>query len=443
MANQTAFLLARFSLAQGALFLLSQLALPLAHAELPPHAVLVFSPVTLPLTAAERALDLARGSVIDLERFQVERSRTVSAAQLERMHTVDLAVVRAKAALAALDEVQALRELAHAESALLQTLSLPGATVFYAEIELQLGVCAAQLGQDGLASAAFMRSARVDPSRRLLAGEAAPDVVALANRAFARASVAPEGEVRIVANVTGAQLFVDDVPLGASPRIVRARAGMHVLRVEAPGFAAYASLFEIVEGVRPDQHVVLSELAATRALAQLERAWMPSASTAAHTASADTAAQEISAATRELFAVAPELEGVALSERAALGQRGAFILCTRQGCGAPVLAPRAHMPNLSTSRLRPEQALSNANLQAARAWLRSESEPNAATPTRMPLHAAADEHRDGRAASSWRSWLAWSAGSAAVVGAAIAIGVAAWPDAVRTQRLTVDPSGLR
>ena len=441
MANPTAFLLARFSLAHGALFLLSQLALPLGHAQLPPHAVLVFSPVGLPLMAAETALELERGTAIDLERFELERARDVSAAQLERMHAVDSAVARAKAALAVLDEVRALRELAHAESALLQTLSLPGATVFYAEIELQLGMCAAQLGQDGLASAAFTRAARVDPSRRLLAGEAAPDVVALANRAFERASVAPEGEVRIIANVAGAQLFVDDVPLGTSPRSVRARAGMHVLRVEAAGYAAYASLFEVVEGVRPDQHVALSELSATRAERQLERAW-----------SADNGARvsEISAATRELFAVAPELSAVALGDRAATGQRGVFVLCTRRGCSAPVLAPQAAA---QSPRSQLELPLSNANLQAAREWLRSE--PNAAYATTGERGADSGsrdagspdnaEHTDhaGHTDQPWRGWLAWSAASAAVIGAAIAIGVAAWPEASRTQRLTVDPSGLR
>src|SRR5262249_41604529 len=121
----------------------------------------------------------------------LDRTR-VAADALGQLTEADAAMAAAKSCMARLDEAEALRQLARAEVALVRALALPGAPLFYAELQLQIGVTAAQLGAQELASAAFMRAARIDPTRRLLAAEAAPDVVALAARAFERAAAAPE-----------------------------------------------------------------------------------------------------------------------------------------------------------------------------------------------------------------------------------------------------------
>ncbi|MEY4579123.1 MAG: hypothetical protein RL701_3826, partial [Pseudomonadota bacterium] len=271
---QTAFSITLFSLATAAFLLLPRG----GHAQIPDAAVLVFGLTQMqpsaagdlqPSAAATKFVS-ADGPSIDVATFREQRATLAVRLALEQLSAADAAVARAKSALSVLDETRALRELSVAETTLARTLTLPGVTVFYAEVELQLGMCAAQLGLIDIAEAAFMRAARVEPTRRLLTGEAAPEVVALASRAFERASRAAEGEVRVVVNAERARIFVDDVELGAAPLVLRARAGVHVLRIEAEGFATYAALFDVVEGRRPEQYFELSAVLDPAAVRRFE-----------------------------------------------------------------------------------------------------------------------------------------------------------------------------
>ncbi|HEX4355184.1 MAG TPA: PEGA domain-containing protein, partial [Polyangiales bacterium] len=188
---------------------------------------------------------------------------------LDPLRESDRLIAQARRDAAELDEPSALRRLAEAERLLSHALAVPGSSAFYAEVQLQLGVTAAQLGLDGLAEASFARAARLDPRRRLLAGEAPPTVVSLAARVFDRASAAPEGEVRIVTDPIGARVFLDEVERGNAPVIVRARSGVHSLRIEAPGHVAYGVLFELEEGRRPDVSVALTIDPRVSAIARL------------------------------------------------------------------------------------------------------------------------------------------------------------------------------
>lgn len=327
----------------------------------------------------------------------------------------------AKSCMAKLEESDALRHLARAEVALVRALALPGAPVFYAELQLQIGMTAAQLGASDLASAAFTRAARIDPTRRLLAGEAAPDVVALAARAFERASSAPEGEVRIVANVPDARVYLDDVERGTAPIVVRARTGLHVLRIEAEGRAVYAGLFEVAEGRRPEQHFALFASARSDALAQV----------GARARAGDAAALQRSVA--QLLHVAPELAGVIWLERDARHPRALRFVCDRVHCRAPERLGSNDLRARPGERSAASEsaALTQRALRDARAWLES------GDPFVRPIEARTP-------AALWQRWYFWSVLGAAVVGgAAVAIGVAAQPTPERTLRVTVDPSALR
>lgn len=336
---------------------------------------------------------------------------------LERLAEVDALIAAANSGMARLDEPAALRALARAETITKSALALPGVASFYAEVELHIGVTAAQLGESELASAAFARAACLDPSRRLLAGEAAPEAVALAARAFERASNAPQGEVRIEVNAERARVFVDDVERGFAPLRVRARSCSHVLRIEAEGYAPYAGVFELGEGQRPDQTFALLPAPRIEAMTLL-RALID----APQKVRADALQRAIAA----LLHAAPQIEGVAWLERSHGGARELLFACDRSGCRVPSRATKQTpiaWPVLSSR-------LTEADLQRARAWL---ARAGIASP---PPRAAPSP-------TLWQRWYVWSAVGAAIIGGALLIGYAARPEPSRTLRVTVDPSALR
>jgi hypothetical protein len=359
----------------------------------------------------------------DVATFREQRATLAARLQLEQLSAADAAVARAKTALSMLDETRALRELSSAETILARTLTLPGVTVFYAEVQLQLGMCAAQLGLIDIAEAAFMRAARVEPTRRLLTGEAAPEVVALANLAFERASRAAEGEVRIVVNAEHARIFVDDVELGAAPLVLRARAGVHVLRIEAEGFATYATLFDVVEGRRPAQYFELSPVLDPAAVRRFEAA------------RSQDDANEIANAARALLTQAPELRAVVFAQRHAApsAERSLLVRCDLNGCDAP--------QSIGTGAVRSHElravALTSENLRAARAWLIQD----AVAPRVLVRDGSRPSHTV--ATPLWQRWYVWTGLSAVAIGAAVAVGAATWPEPQRGIRVTVDPSALR
>jgi len=170
---------------------------------------------------------------------------------------LDRLLAQAQAQAAALDEGAALSSLAQASRAGADLLDLPGIAAWHAEIEMRTGLVAAQAGRPQLADAALRRAASLDLERRLMAAEATPEVVKLAQTIWQQARSAAEGRVRVDTDVPGAQVFLDDVLVGTAPLTVAARVGRHVLRVEAPGSLAYGTFLELMAGERPPIGIAL------------------------------------------------------------------------------------------------------------------------------------------------------------------------------------------
>jgi hypothetical protein len=350
-------------------------------------------------------LSIDRTRVIDASALQMRRHRQRALSRLERVRDVDAAIVLARQATFALDEAQALRAFSAAEHTLQETLELPGAALFYAELQLQLGVSAAHSGLVALADAAFSRAASIDPTRALLAGEAAPEVVALAARAFERVANAREGTLHIAVSSAAARVFIDDRALGEAPLSVRVRGGLHVLRVEADAHAPYARLFDMLEGERPVWHVMLSPDPYALALRELE------------TALAQHNARAIEAASARVLALEPQLEQLLFGEH--VQERGWFARCDRADCALGTYAP--HVQRLAK--------LTGSTLTDARAWLTPERSVVAATQAATP--------------PLWQRWYTWALAGALVVGAGVWVGAASQPDPQRSLRVSVDPSALR
>jgi hypothetical protein len=367
------------------------------------------------LSAYDDHRPIGAPALLSVAGFRQLTAAAIEPALLDRLDEVDALISAAKSGMARLDEPAALRALARGETIAKSALALPGMVAFYAEVELHIGVTAAQLGANELASDAFARAACLDPSRRLLAGEAAPEAVALATRAFERASAAPQGEVRIVASAARARVFVDDVERGFAPLRVRARSCSHVLRIEAEGYAPYAGVFELGEGLRPDQTFALARAPHEEALSALD-----ALIDAPHTAAA------LQRAADALLRVAPEVAGVAWMERSPGRARALLFACDRRGCRVPSRATEQTpiaWPVLSSR-------LTEAELQQAHAWLASAE--LASPPPQAPPSSAL-----------WQRWYVWSAVGAGIIGGALLIGYAARPEPSRTLRVTVDPSALR
>ncbi len=318
----------------------------------------------------------------------------------------------ARRSAAELDERAALLRLAHAEVVIRRALGVPGAAAFYAEIEVQLGITAAQAGLPGLASASLRRAAHLDPGRKLLAGEANPELVALAARLWNEAESAPEGELALAVNAKHAHVFVDDVERGEAPLRVRASCGEHVLRVEAPEHLAYGAVVVVEQGPRPAMQIALAPDPAFVHLAELERA----------AAGSDFA--HLPAALDALAGFVPSRKQLVVIEAAA--GRALLVPCAAEGCTAPerVLAGRI-VPALSAEPLR------QAELDEERAWLHGDAALASAPPALTP------------AQPLWKRWYAWSALAVLVGAAGALVAVSASPVAQRELHVVVDPKGLR
>jgi hypothetical protein len=336
----------------------------------------------------------------------------VTPGDLTPLRQVEALLASARRAAAELDEGSALRSLAEAQRLAWDSLSVPGAAAFCAEVELQLAVTAAQAGRWDLAADSLARAARLDRPRRLLAAEASPAVVALADRVFRDAAAGAESELPIRVDAPSARIFVDDIARGLAPQRVRVRAGTHALRIEAPGHLPYHARIEVALGVRPEQHYVLSP--GPRALAKL-------AVRAALTAEATT----IAYATSALLSAAPEISTVVWLERDVRFTRELVFACDETGCREPVRLERGQLrPMAASSRLTPE------TLRGARDWMRGES----------PLGIARAKPVD----TSPRSrWYVWTALAALVIGGGAALAAALQPEPTRALRVVVDAGDLR
>lgn len=191
---------------------------------------------------------------------------------LAAIASVELAIRDARAAMRELDERRALSLLAAAEERASRALVLDGSVAWYAEVELAIAVTAAQAGLGELARAAFARAASLAPARVLGAADAPPDVVVLAEETARTLRAAPLGRFEITSETPRARLYLDDQLVGALPRRVEARAGLHVLRVEADGAVPYATRVDVLPGTRAPLSVALAPTPAVAAAGAAYRA---------------------------------------------------------------------------------------------------------------------------------------------------------------------------
>lgn len=196
----------------------------------------------------------------------------IRAERVEALAAVEALLVEARREAAALREGAALSRLAQAERIAEAHADLPGAARWIAEVETAIGIVAAQAGMDALAESALARAATLDPSRGIRAAEAPPDVVARAERIARAVATGPEGSFEVAASSPIARVWLDDVDLGAAPRVVRAPVGRHVLRIEAPGYLAFGRVIDVIEGERPAVPVRLAPDPIVRAARVLEEA---------------------------------------------------------------------------------------------------------------------------------------------------------------------------
>ncbi|HEX7481318.1 MAG TPA: PEGA domain-containing protein [Polyangiales bacterium] len=390
---------------------LSQAASEAPGASVPTVLVLAEPAALSQANARAQALFAHATRVADAPAWLLAERKGVVPSALAVLADIDALLAQARKSGAELDERTALSQLSHAQQLVRGALALPGAAAFYAEVELQLGVTAAQAGLPGLAEASLRRAARVDPRRRLLSGEASPEVVALAAHLWDEAQSSPEGDVTIEANAEGAQVFLDDAPLGRAPALVRAGIGAHVLRVQAPGFVDYGTLLDVEPGKRPAVQLVLAPDPAVQHLRAVQR----------HVDNANVSA--LPAAIAELAADQPELSAVLIAR--ASGERMWLMVCTPHGCATPERSLRGRA--LSAGSVTP---LRVGDVAAAQVWLR-----NVAL---SPAPAAAQPARP-----AWQRWYVWSGLAVVGLGAGTLAAVAATPAPEHKLRVVVDPSAVR
>lgn len=336
----------------------------------------------------------------------------VTPTELLPLRQVEDLLAAARRSRAELDEASALRRLAEAQRLAWDALGVPGAAAFCAEVELQLAVTAAQAGHWELAADSFGRAARLDGARRLLAAEASPQVVALADRVFRDAAIGPEGELPISADAPGARIYIDDIDRGLAPQRVRLRAGTHALRIEAAGRVPYHARIEVAQGVRPAQRFVLAPDPRASAKARLRAALR-----------ADATA--LVSATTALLVAAPEVSRVVWSEHDARTNRALVYACDAHGCSAPLRVERDVLLGG-----RAATGLTAETLSAARVWM------HGVRVVEEPIVSAENS-------PWWSRWYVWTALAALAIGAGAAAAVALQPAPERRLRVIVDSSDLR
>jgi hypothetical protein len=201
-----------------------------------------------------------------------EEAGGIAEADVAALASVERLLAEARREAAALREGAALRRLAEAERIADGRANVPGAARFIAEVQVAIGITAAQAGLLDLSERALIRAATLDPSRGIRAAEAPPEVVARAERIARATATAPVGSFEVAASSPVARVFLDDVEIGTAPRAVRAPIGRHVLRIEAPGYLPYGRVIDVLEGERPPVAVRLAPDPIVRAVRALDDA---------------------------------------------------------------------------------------------------------------------------------------------------------------------------
>ena len=359
------------------------------------------------LEPAARAWLSAHGvSAAPLQRAApVEEPALAGPAELEVLSQVERLLREGRELSARFDERLALQRFSEAEERLRAALEIPHVHAWLAEVNLELGLCAAQLGQRGLAETALARAASLDPQRTVQAAEAPPALVLLARGIAQRRLRAPASQVLLEVEPAGASLWLDGQRVGQAPHDVTLPSGLHVLRVAAPGHRTYATLLELGPGRRAPVRVVLDmdpiERARAALLASLDE---PGAALVRAHALAELSRQPV-----WLF----EAGGGPLP-------RGLVYRC----------APACElMDTLGEGPLLPAASLPEPGQVSA--WLRARPEPT-------PLPAPHVER------PWWKRWPAWTVGALVVVGAGVTAGVLAArdPKVVDERKLVLDPGTL-
>jgi hypothetical protein len=333
------------------------------------------------------------------------REATVSRSELDILTHVEAILREARELSARFDERVALQRYHEADQLLRAALEIPHVHAWLAEVNLQFGLCAAQIGALGLAETALTRAASLDPQRTLQAAEAPPNMVALARSIERRRASAPLSQVLIEVEPSGASLWLDGRHLGQSPQELGVASGVHVLRVAAPGYRPYATLLELGPGRRAPIRVRLSETpqeAARRALA---------------------------------MANDPEQARARAHSFASLAGQTLWLFEGGNGPLIRALAYRCDPECTLAGTLGQPPELSNSAQQKpamARAWLLAEPLPEITPQTTSSER------------PWWKRWPVWTAGAVAVVGAGLAAGLLATrePKVVNERMLVLDPGEL-
>jgi hypothetical protein len=383
-----------------------------ARAE-PPATVLLFKAPAQPDAASWRAR-LARRLGPLAGHTPVQDAMTPAGSvvreRLQALASIETLLQQAHAQAAALAEDQALATLAQAAGIAEQLGDVPGACAWDAEVQLSLGLTAAQAGLLELAEGAFRRAVTLDPGRKLLQAEAAPAVLELYERVARQQAMVPRGELEVRSDTPGALVYLDDAAHGAAPARARLSVGRHALRVEAPGYQPYGALIDVLEGQRPPIVVRLS------LEPRLERA------RALEAAAARGDYAGVAAALREVGSLEPKDGNVAVLETSAGGDKALLVRCDAGGCRGPLrVLGGALQQRTEGSRLDAD------GLAAERAWLNETGSGDQVVASSAPW---------------WRRWYVW--GGLAAVGA-IATGLALSVDQAAPQRLrvVVAPGDLR
>jgi hypothetical protein len=97
--------------------------------------------------------------------------------------------------------------------------------------------------------------AKTGDAARALSGAAL--AIALLAAPVALRSEGAAGVVKVTSDPAGADIWIDDIPRGATPALIEVDPGRHALRLEHPGYRPVIRYIEVVAGRLHKQHVAL------------------------------------------------------------------------------------------------------------------------------------------------------------------------------------------
>lgn len=240
-----------------------------------------------PVAEAERALADAGYRVL---RFApVEDRLRAHGAEAERREVAVLGDVEqalGEARRAFLDQrfADMIAVLSALELRALEVLARPQHIPVLWELCFQLGLgfhARAQEGDDARAQARFLLALTLEPDRRPLRELYGPEVAAAFARALSERDATPPRPVAIRTTPADARVQVDGVPLlrpghagpGGGARAPGLRPGLHVIRVDAPGFEPVARLVSVAGQAEREIEIALPARDAADPVDRIGAAW--------------------------------------------------------------------------------------------------------------------------------------------------------------------------